>query len=60
MTKKAYWSTLTAMVRDIAQLETVFDSFCPSLPEARIRDNRLERMVRLLDLIGQPEESYKT
>ena len=60
MTKKAYWSTLTAMVRDIAQLETVFDSFCPSLPEARIRDNRLERMVRLLDLIGHPEESYKT
>ena len=48
------------MVRDIAELETVFDSFYPSLPDEKVRENRLERMVRLLDLLGHPEESFRT
>ncbi len=48
------------MVRSIDQLETLFDSFSPSLPETRVRENRLERMVRLLDRLGHPEESFRT
>ena len=48
------------MIRDIAELETVFDSFSPSLPDEKVRENRLERMVRLLDLLGHPEESFRT
>ena len=48
------------MVRSIDQLETLFDSFSPSLPETRVRENRLERMVRLLDRLGHPEKSFRT
>ncbi len=48
------------MIRDIAELETVFDSFSPSLPDEKVRENRLERMVRLLDLLDHPEKSFRT
>lgn len=48
------------MISHIEELETVFDAFEPSLPEKRTREYRLERMTRLLDAIGHPEESYRT
>ena len=48
------------VIRSIAELETVFDSFSPSLTERKTRDNRLERMKRLLAFLGNPEESFRT
>lgn len=48
------------MISRIEELETVFDAFEPSLPAKRTREYRLERMTRLLDAAGHPEESYRT
>lgn len=48
------------MVKTIDELETLFDSFEPSLSSALIRENRIERMERLLEHIGNPEQSFST
>ncbi len=48
------------MITAIEELETVFDSFAPSMPDERTRERRLERMEALLDRLGNPEKAYRT
>ncbi len=48
------------MIHEIAELETVFDAFSPSITEKKTKDNRLERMRLLLSFLGNPEKSFRT
>ena len=48
------------MIRTIEELESLFDSYAPSMQDGRIRERRLDRMRMLLDRIGHPEKSYRT
>lgn len=47
------------MIRSIDELETIFDSFAPSI-SGGARGSRLQRMRRLLSLLGNPEEGFRT
>lgn len=50
---------LMRMVGSIEELETLFDRYSPSVGNESIRENRLERMRLLLDLLGNPEKSFR-
>lgn len=48
------------MINSLAQLSDFFDSYAPSFSDSQLRERRLERMERLLDRLGHPEQSYRT
>ncbi len=50
----------SAVIHSIDELETVFDSYSPSLPDRRIREYRLDRMRLILEAIGNPERSFRS
>lgn len=48
------------MIKNIENLENVFDSFAPSERNPGVRDRRLERMERLLSYLKNPEKEFRT
>ena len=48
------------MIRSAEELETIFDRYSPSIGNEAIRENRLERMERLLERLGNPERCFRT
>ena len=48
------------MIDKIEELETVFDTFYPKVPNPVNRERRIERMEMFLEYLGSPEKDFRT
>ena len=48
------------VIKQIAELETVFDTFAPESGDRRAREHRVERMRLFLSFLGNPEKAFRT
>ena len=48
------------VIKQIAELETVFDTFAPESGDRRAREHRVERMKLFLSFLGNPEKAFRT